>query len=185
MLPGVELENDPDDNPCFGCGPNNPIGLRMRFFDDGATVRSRLVLDDRYCGSYGRVLEPLVYAAMDETIVWAAWARLGELPASATDAPTLLRYYGRVFTGEPFVVACAVAREDTGTMLMRAVVTQGDAVRAEMEWPMRRRTDAEIAAALARPKLSRSIRAELEEMAKRRAVAAERGGGPVSTSEPS
>jgi hypothetical protein len=30
----IELENDPD-NPCFGCGPSNPVGLHLHFFKKG------------------------------------------------------------------------------------------------------------------------------------------------------
>jgi hypothetical protein len=82
MLPGVELENDPDDNPCFGCGPKNPIGMRMRFFDDGKVVRSELTLDDRYSGSWGVVLDPIVYAALDEMVTWAACGPRGRAWAS-------------------------------------------------------------------------------------------------------
>jgi hypothetical protein len=103
--------------------------------------------------------------------VWAAWARLGELPMNATDAPTALRYHGRVATDVPFLVEGSVGHEDGQTLTMRAVVTQAGVLKAEMTWPMRRRTLEEIERSLQRPRLPRSNRAELEEMRRRRLAA--------------
>jgi len=167
--PGVELENDPEDNVCFACGPRNPAGLRMRFFDDGAWVRSRLVLDDRYSGGPGRVLDGIVFSAMDDTIWWAAWARWGEL-AWVEEVESVR--FGSVRTGEAFLVQARPVENLGHAERWEAVVVQGTATVSRMQQRLRRRTDDEIRQQLASPALPRSIRAELEAALARRSAGA-------------
>lgn len=156
-LPGVELENDAEDNPCFACGPRNPVGLRMRFFDDGARLRAQLTLDDRYSGYSGSVLQGILYAAMDDAIFWCAYARFGEMGTSVGD-PTV-SYPGRVLTGAPFLVE-AWQDEDA----FHASCAQDGRVHARMRWPMRRWSREEYARAADDPQVPRSVRAEARRM---------------------
>ena len=77
VLPGVELENDPEGNPCFGCGPRNPSGMHLRFFDDGEVVRATLEPRAEWVGWPEMWNLGLVIAGAVETCAWAAWERLG------------------------------------------------------------------------------------------------------------
>jgi len=38
--PQISLNTNNDNNRCFGCGPDNPIGLKLKFQTDGKTVRA-------------------------------------------------------------------------------------------------------------------------------------------------
>lgn len=167
-LAGRELENA-DDNVCFACGPSNPLGLRMRFFDDGAVTRSRLTLDERYAGDARHVLHGVLYAAMDDAVWWCAWARWGELPTDADpDAPRVAAFPGVVRTERPFVVEAR--REGYGDVAtFDAVAVQDGVVRARLSWKARRRTRDEIEAALADPALAPSLRPIYEAALARRA----------------
>lgn len=57
---------------CFGCSPVNPAGLRMRFFSDGKSVLSRLVVPDHLCGWSRIVHGGVLGTILDEVMSWAA-----------------------------------------------------------------------------------------------------------------
>jgi hypothetical protein len=160
-LPGQELPNDPDDNPCFGCGPRNPVGLRMRFFDDGKVTRSELTLDDRYSGWPGAVISNLVLLAIDEVLTWGAWARSGEL--ATDDGDPTWTFEGRVRTGAPFTVEGWPGERDGPWTWFHARVLQDGEERATYRVRVRPRTRAENEELLKRPGLPRSIREDAEQ----------------------
>jgi len=51
---GMALEND-EANPCFGCGPRNPRGLRLSFHRVGDRVETMLLADVTMEGWPGRL----------------------------------------------------------------------------------------------------------------------------------
>ena len=165
---GKELPNDAEDNPCFCCGPKNPVGLRMRFFDDGTTVRSALTLDDRYGGSHENVLSGIVFSALEDALYWAAWARFGEHATIATEGPSELVFAHGVRVGKPFVVEATVVRDHGDVKDMRAKVVQSGGECATLAWTYRRMTRDEIEKVLKRANLERSNREEFAAMLARR-----------------
>lgn len=72
------LENDAA-NPCFGCGPRNPLGLRLAFERDGERVRSSLRVTDAMQGWPRRLHSGLLYLAMIETANWTLYGALGRI----------------------------------------------------------------------------------------------------------
>lgn len=85
----MRLENDPT-NPCFGCGPEHPSGLRLAFERDGDSVRAALHVTEAMQGWPRRLHSGLLYLAMLEVANWTVYgalARIG-LPTrtSALDA---------------------------------------------------------------------------------------------------
>jgi acyl-coenzyme A thioesterase PaaI-like protein len=61
------------DGRCFGCGPDNADGLRMRFepTDEGSVCE--LTLADRYQSWQGMIHGGVVALMLDEAVGWAAW----------------------------------------------------------------------------------------------------------------
>lgn len=59
-------------NPCFGCGPSNPYGLRMEFTTDGSAVYSRLSIPTHLCGWNDLAHGGIISTVLDETMSWAA-----------------------------------------------------------------------------------------------------------------
>ena len=51
---------------CFGCGPDNPAGLRMRMRSGDGCARAELVLDHRHEGAPGFAHGGAVAAALDD-----------------------------------------------------------------------------------------------------------------------
>lgn len=107
------LDNDPA-NPCFGCGPENPLGLRLAFESVGGRVRSRLRVTDAMQGWPRRLHSGLLYLAMIETANWTVYDALGRigLPVrtSALDAKRWVAVGETVALAGTWDAAARVAR---------------------------------------------------------------------------
>ncbi|MGV8073033.1 MAG: PaaI family thioesterase [Syntrophobacteraceae bacterium] len=69
-----------EDNICFGCGPENPYGLRMVFYTDGEALYSWVQPPDYLCG-WKNVLHGGIQATiLDETMGWAAMCLTKRIP---------------------------------------------------------------------------------------------------------
>lgn len=88
------------DHGCFGCGRDNPIGLRLRFSSDGDGVIARFVPGVDHQGFDGVVHGGIICTLLDEAMAWATasagiWAMTGEMrtrfrrPLLAGDATQL------------------------------------------------------------------------------------------------
>lgn len=75
---GVLLENDPR-NPCVGCGPEHPTGLRLAFRRRGDRVETTLLATDLHQGWPGRLHSGILYLAMLETANWTIYGLLGRV----------------------------------------------------------------------------------------------------------
>jgi len=53
---------------CFACGPANPIGLRLRFQDDGDGIRAEFTPGPQYQGYDGVLHGGIVAAALDDAM---------------------------------------------------------------------------------------------------------------------
>jgi uncharacterized protein (TIGR00369 family) len=62
----------PVSKTCFVCGKDNPAGLSLRFYADGAVVRTSWRPADWHCGYAGVVHGGVIAAALDECMAWAA-----------------------------------------------------------------------------------------------------------------
>lgn len=58
------------EQPCFGCSPSHPIGLKLRFWRDDDEVITRFRPDDRYQGPPGVLHGGLVTTVADELAAW-------------------------------------------------------------------------------------------------------------------
>ena len=72
------------DHACFGCGADNPIGLRLRFASDGDSVRASFIPGPEHQGFQDVVHGGIISAVLDEAMAWATahagvWAVTGEM----------------------------------------------------------------------------------------------------------
>jgi hypothetical protein len=153
-LPGTELENDPDGNPCFGCGPRNPIGLRLRFFDDGEVVRAELEPRPEWAGWPEMWNLGLVIAGAIETSGWAAWERLGpNRPLGVTS----LEFLGPIRLSKPLQFEARKAVEEEFSRVECRVLQEGVCVtKVQVRLTAMTRDEAEVA--LATMAIPRSLR---------------------------
>ena len=68
----TEVENFDNARDCFACGPDNPAGLRMRFFSDGEKLVTFLRVAPQHCGWSDIVHGGIVSTILDETMSWTA-----------------------------------------------------------------------------------------------------------------
>lgn len=60
-----------DANQCFVCGPDNPLGLRLRFSMDGQACRAEFTPGAFHCGYDRLVHGGIIFSALDD--VMANW----------------------------------------------------------------------------------------------------------------
>lgn len=57
---------------CFGCSPDNPVGLQMKFAWNGQTIRSTLTVPKHLCGWNKLIHGGVASTILDEVMSWAA-----------------------------------------------------------------------------------------------------------------
>jgi len=65
---------------CFGCGPSNHLGLRMKFFVDAENdeVFSLVTPNKEHCGFPGVLHGGIQATLLDEIAFWAIWEKIGK-----------------------------------------------------------------------------------------------------------
>jgi len=74
VLPRVSLDTDLNEGLCFGCGCNNPIGLKLSFTWDGDTLRTEFTPDKAHQGWPGLLHGGILACLLDEAMSNAAYA---------------------------------------------------------------------------------------------------------------
>lgn len=124
---GGALEND-STNPCFGCGPGNPRGLRLSFRRTGDRVETSLLTDVTMEGWPGRLHSGILYTAMLETANWTVYGIAGRIGVPVrTSALTLQRW---VPTGTRLPIAGRATHKGPNslTVAVEAVSPDGQSV---------------------------------------------------------
>jgi uncharacterized protein (TIGR00369 family) len=62
---------------CFGCSPDNPQGLRMKFLDDGDAIVSTWEPANNFQGWHNVLHGGIQATLMDEIASWVVFAKLG------------------------------------------------------------------------------------------------------------
>lgn len=65
-----------DNQPCFGCATDHPIGFRLTFERDGDDIVTRFTPSERYQGPPGIMHGGLVMTLADEIGAWAVITQL-------------------------------------------------------------------------------------------------------------
>ncbi len=94
---------------CFGCGQENPVGLRLSFDIDENTVRSEFTPTEAYAGYPGYVHGGIVFSILDEAMGWAAYNLSSGM--LAVTAKAQVRFRRPVLTGEPLTVTASITRK--------------------------------------------------------------------------
>ncbi len=96
-----------DAHQCFACGPENPIGLRLRFVQDGGRVRAEFTPGPQYQGYEGVLHGGIVAAALDD-----AMANLFHMRGQETLTARLeVRFRREAPIGARLIVTAAVVEE--------------------------------------------------------------------------
>lgn len=72
---GGAMKELPHTRSCFVCGESNPLGLKLRFHEDGDTVRARFTPRAEHIGFKAVTHGGLLATVLDEIMVWACAVR--------------------------------------------------------------------------------------------------------------
>ena len=117
-----------DDGMCFGCGPNNPIGLRLTFAWNGGRYETRWTPQRLHQGWAGRTHGGMIALVLDEMLSRAALTTHGLHWVTAELTTRLLRpaqiavpLIGQAWveSARPRLIVCAgeVREEDGGALV--------------------------------------------------------------------
>jgi uncharacterized protein (TIGR00369 family) len=73
-IPKVTLNADLDESFCFGCGRNNPIGLKLKFKLEGDIIRTEFTPDRTHQGWPGLLHGGILGTLLDEAMSNVAYA---------------------------------------------------------------------------------------------------------------
>lgn len=111
-----------DASRCFVCGPDNPIGLKLRFAPEGEGVRAEFTPSELHAGYEGRVHGGILAALIDDALA-NIWFLRGE---EAVTAKIEVRFRQEARPGERLVVTAEPTGARGGLMSARAAVARSD-----------------------------------------------------------
>jgi acyl-coenzyme A thioesterase PaaI-like protein len=120
--PRVSLERSADYNSCFGCGKDNPIGLKLSFQWDGKTARAEFTPTEAYQGWPGLVHGGIMACLLDEGMGYAALFDT----AHCLTARMEVKLKRPAIVGEPLVITSSIKRKTRKLIETVAAVTLED-----------------------------------------------------------
>ena len=118
----LSLERSPDYKGCFGCGRDNPFGLKLAFAWNGEAASADFTPGENYQGWPGLVHGGIIACLLDEGMSYAALHAQG-LCITARIQVKLKR---PAAVGEPLVISSSVKRKSRKLVETRARVTLRD-----------------------------------------------------------
>ena len=118
-----------DDGRCFACGPENPIGMHLRFEKDGDGVRARATLGDQFQGWRGIAHGGIALALLDEARAHAA----GYAGFRGVTASMNARFRKPVPLNAPIEIEGRILWTRRNVLEIHAQVTGGGSVLVEAE----------------------------------------------------
>jgi acyl-coenzyme A thioesterase PaaI-like protein len=105
--PRISLKRDPDYNDCFGCGKDNPIGLKLSFKWDGKIARAEFTPESQYQGWPGILHGGIVACLLDEGMGYAAIFDTGYCLTARME----IKLKKVALVNEPLVIEASVVRK--------------------------------------------------------------------------
>jgi acyl-coenzyme A thioesterase PaaI-like protein len=121
-------------NGCFGCGPDNPVGLKLAFERNGEVVRSRTTITRAYAGYRDFAHGGIVATMLDEAM---GWAMLHVAGTHGVTKALRVTYRRPVRVERPIVVVAKLASRRGVDLVLEAHIEDDRGrvlARAEGEW---------------------------------------------------
>lgn len=113
------VEHDGFD--CFGCSPQNPLGLKLEFYEDGDDVCAAFEPAEHYQG-YNRVLHGGIQATLLDEI--ASWVVFVKLRTAGMTQSMEISYDRPSFVGSPVTVRARLSRMEKNIAIIDAELYQ-------------------------------------------------------------
>jgi uncharacterized protein (TIGR00369 family) len=109
-----------DARRCFVCGPENPIGLKLRFAPAGEGIRAEFTPSDLHVGYEGLIHGGILAALIDDALA-NVWFLKGQ---EAVTAKIEVRFRREARPGEVLIVTAQETGRKAGMLTARAEVTR-------------------------------------------------------------
>ena len=120
--PQISIDTNRDYSLCFGCGQENPIGLKLDFQWDGKTARAEFTPTQFYQGWSGVVHGGIIMCLLDEAM---GYASLFE-GTSCVTAKMQVKLGRPALINEPLVITSSVIRKTRKLVETKAAVSLKD-----------------------------------------------------------
>ncbi len=119
-----QIPDNPDDGRqmCFGCGPRNPIGLKLDFRPNGNTAHAEFTPTEVHQGWSGIAHGGIIQTVLDEAMSWAAFFA-GVITVTAT---MQARWRRPAAIGEPLVITASVTKNTRRLLETEATIKLKD-----------------------------------------------------------
>ena len=121
-FPQVSISTDLSEGLCFGCGQNNPIGLKLNFKQDGNTVRAEFTPSEHHQGWPGIVHGGILICLLDEAMSYAAHFE----GITCLTAKMEIKLKRLALLGEPLIVTSSIIRNTRKLIETKAKVSLRD-----------------------------------------------------------
>ena len=122
IRPKITIDTAKTPTMCFGCGQENPIGLKLKFQLLDGVARAEFTTDERHQGWSGIVHGGIISCLLDEALNYAAY--LGGMPCLTAKMQVRLRQ--TLLVGEKLFISAAVTRKTRRLVETKASLALGD-----------------------------------------------------------
>lgn len=106
---------------CFGCGQDNPVGLKLEFNQEGNRATSEFTISELYEGWYGFVHGGIICTVLDEAMAYTYFPRIKGVTAKAE-----FRFRQPAPVGVPMVVTGELVKRTRKLLTTTARITLKD-----------------------------------------------------------
>lgn len=117
--PQITIDTDLAEGMCFGCGQDNPIGLKLSFRWDGQTTRTEFIPGELYQGWPGLLHGGITTCVLDEAASYAALFH----GLHVVTARMQIEFKYPIPINEPITVTASVDRKTRKLVKCRAVIS--------------------------------------------------------------
>ena len=120
--PQILIDVDRNYSMCFGCGQNNPIGLKLDFRQDGKNARAEFTPTEVYQGWPGLVHGGILVCMLDEAMGWVVMLQ----GINCVTAEIQAKLKRPVPVNEPLVITSSITKKTRKLIKSRAAISLKD-----------------------------------------------------------
>lgn len=120
--PQISLDTERGYRMCFGCGPDNPIGLKLNFQWDGKTASAELTPGEFYQGWAGVLHGGIIMCILDEAMAYAALFD----GMNCVTARMEVKLRRQASIGETLIITASITRKTRKLVATKAAISTKD-----------------------------------------------------------
>lgn len=120
--PQIAINTDREYRQCFGCGQDNPIGLKLIFQQDGKTARTEFTPSELYQGWPGLVHGGILSCMLDEAMGWVVMLQ----GINCVTAEMQVKLKRPVPVNEPLTITSSITKQTRKLIKSKASISLKD-----------------------------------------------------------